>query len=228
MAVATPRRLDSVPRMMNCGIYELSSPNGRYIGSSARIRARVARHKFMLRNGRHYNPKLQAAFNKHGDLVARTLIVCARNDLIFYEQLCIDGLAPEYNLNSQANRVDWTPEMREREGARHRGKVISPEHLAKIGAFFRGKKLSAEHVERVRAASVGRNVGRKHTPETRAKMSAAHVGKALSVEHRAKIGANSKVKLKGRKLSAASIAKRTATRLARGWNKRERGNASDQ
>jgi group I intron endonuclease len=93
--------MNNVPKGM-CGLYEIAcSANGRrYIGSSMRCRIRVGNHFGAMARNTHYNRHLQAAWNKYGmeSFSARPLLVCAQKDLIFYEQMAVDVLKPEFNL----------------------------------------------------------------------------------------------------------------------------------
>lgn len=52
------------------GIYSITNDlNGKiYVGQSVNIRAHAGHHKYLLSRGKHYNPPLQASYNKHGAL----------------------------------------------------------------------------------------------------------------------------------------------------------------
>lgn len=86
--------------IMNCGIYKIEAPSGHfYIGSSKNIKQRWAEHKSTLKNKKHCNPVLQRTWSKYeGNLIFSVVLVCEEKDLLFYEQLLIDNLNPDYNI----------------------------------------------------------------------------------------------------------------------------------
>lgn len=135
---------------MNTGIYSISSPSGKfYIGSAVSFNHRWGVHRHLLRKGTHYSKQLQRAFNKYGEvgLVFKKLLICSKEDLIFYEQRAVDILKPVYNscvvVNSQL------------------GLKRSPETCVKMSMDRKGFKQSLEHV----ANRVAKNTGKKRTPE---------------------------------------------------------------
>lgn len=87
---------------MNCGVYRIiHTDTGRcYVGSSVTLRARLKHHRVMLRAGKHGNPHLQHAWNKYGEekFQFNVELHCAPDMVLFYEQLLIDGLKPEFNV----------------------------------------------------------------------------------------------------------------------------------
>jgi len=90
---------------MKAGIYQiLNLQNGkRYIGSSVNTTRRMRVHVGQLRKRNHHSSKLQRAFDKYGEaaFVFQTLLVCTLADLLFYEQLLIDG----YNAVSDGYNI---------------------------------------------------------------------------------------------------------------------------
>lgn len=84
------------------GVYEIVHlPTGRrYIGSAVHYGKRKKLHLCQLRNGKHHNRHLQNAWHKYGEdqFKFNLLLVCARDMVLFYEQRCIDGFAPEFNV----------------------------------------------------------------------------------------------------------------------------------
>lgn len=100
--------------MENSGIYQiLSTATGkRYIGSSKSIRNRWYQHRRQLRRGRHTSPRLQRAWNKHGEdnFVFSVLEECEVEKLFEREQWHIDQLKPDYNSMLRVRVV--TKEMR--------------------------------------------------------------------------------------------------------------------
>ena len=169
--------------MLQSGIYEiLNTVNGkRYIGSAVNLRRREGEHKRELRRNDHSNPALQRAWDKYGaaSFTFSTLLICARKDLLDYEQRCLDGFSPEYNIAKDARAPfagrKHTPESAARIGASNKGKIISPEAAAHHAAVMRGRKLTPEHKAKVTASLLGntRKLGKRSGPQ--------------SAEHRSKI-----------------------------------------
>lgn len=72
-----------------------------YIGSTAKLARRLARHKWELRHGRHNNAALSNAWLWHGeDAFAFEVLEYVENeaDLMEREQAHLDTLAPRYNV----------------------------------------------------------------------------------------------------------------------------------
>ncbi len=181
--------------MKAAGIYAIEHVrSGRsYIGSARCIRARWACHRSLLRKGRHHSRFLQSAWNKYGseEFVFRVVLLCKVDDLLFYEQLCINGYhsAAPKGFNSVASAGSNV-------GMKHR-----PESIQKWRNSRAGYRPSAETIEKIRQA----NIGRKHTETTKKKMKdkavgrqpsqrcidasiARHTGSTLCDEHKKKVG----------------------------------------
>jgi len=109
---------------------------------------------------------LDGAFKKYGQLKEEILLICSKEDLIFYEQLCIDAYKPRLNMALIAGRTELTDATK-----------------AKISATWTGRK----HTDEARAKMSAARKGVKHSPETRAKISASNTGKTHSAETRAKL-----------------------------------------
>ena len=197
---------------MNTGIYEIvNAVNGnRYVGSAVNVSTRWRSHKAALRRGNHDNQYLQRSWNKYGadSFGFRLILLCAPKDLLLYEQRCIDGFSPEYNMAPTAGnllgykhtdeakakvsaskkgmkRPTFTIETRERMSIARRGKKHSPEHRYNNAAARRGKPLSAEH--RAKLSAIG--LGRMFTPEHSRRISEALRGRKFTPEHCANISA---------------------------------------
>lgn len=84
-----------------CGIYRITTPNGsEYVGSSVNIYSRWAQHRGGMRSGKHRSPRLQSAWNKHGKLLAFSILEeCERDALNQREQYWIDALSPVLNTH---------------------------------------------------------------------------------------------------------------------------------
>lgn len=137
------------------GVYEiLNTVNGkRYIGSAANFITRFAAHRHLLRQGKHHSRHLQRAWNKHGAAAFKftPILLCSKDDCIFYEQLGIDSLQPEYNTSRIAGST--------------LGVKPDAETRVKMSASMRGNQ---------------RTLGFKHSPETKAKMAERMKGNTIT------------------------------------------------
>lgn len=164
---------------MKSGIYKITNTvNGKvYVGSAVDLPRRIRMHRWRLRNGRHVNPKLQAAWDKYGleAFVFEVLFICTPEHLLDYEQRCIDG------FDSVNNGYNICPTA----GSTMKGRKFTPEHKARLSAAnkgqinpHRGIPRSAETKEKIAAANKGKPnpyKGVPRTPETRARISAARL-----------------------------------------------------
>ena len=137
----------------------------RYVGGTLNMYRRLREHKNELRKCKHGNSHLQNACNKHGEnnLVFLPLLYCDPKNVLLYEQICIDGLRPEYNIALDAS-------------APMKGHKHTEESRRKMSAFQSGRKRGApseETREKIRAS----NIGQVRSEETRKKNSAARLGK---------------------------------------------------
>lgn len=161
---------------LNGGIYQITNniTGDRYIGQASDLCRRKANHFWALRNGRHFNRKLQNSFDKHGECAFLWTILerCPTKELNAREQWYLDTFSPEYNVakcaEASARGAKRSPETRKKmsesllktvpfrnfRGATP-GHAVSDETRAKMSAAKKGKKQSAEHVAR-RVASVAR------------------------------------------------------------------------
>ncbi len=131
---------------MNAGIYQIKAlhNNKVYIGSSTNLEQRKRDHFRFLRYGTHDNPKLQAAYNKHGrdNFVFEVLMSCDPEDCLAYEQQYFDSENPHYNIVMVAGKppsrrgCTWTATEEQR--AR-----------MKASAIDRGARQRAETAEKM-------------------------------------------------------------------------------
>ena len=104
---------------MKAGIYQIKALHNSevYIGSSSNLEQRERDHFRFLRYNRHDNPKLQAAYNKHGrdNFVFEVLVLCEPENCLAYEQQYFDREKPHYNIVKVAGKpptrkgCTWTP-----------------------------------------------------------------------------------------------------------------------
>lgn len=191
---------------MTGGIYLFRCGAGRlYVGSSVNFVRRRRDHMSALRAGRHYNHLLQEAWNA-GGLEFLPLLVCSRDDLLFFEQRAIDILAPELNLTPLAESTRGyraTAETRARISAVQRNR--SAEWRARMSEGQRNRAPASKET-RDKLSKAGR--GRPHSVEHAAKIAAALRGKPKSAEHRAKLSASA-VKRGGKSKKMVRHSKRT-------------------
>jgi len=173
---------------MNSGIYIITTPSSRlYVGSAVKFAHRWRVHLYNLRHRQHHSRALQSAYDKYGEagLTFRKLLICAKPDLLFYEQRVIDSypFSHLYNVAPVAgNQLGFkhSPETKAAYSAARRG-VPRPRtvaHTQKIADARRGKKLSAA----ARANQSAAQKGRLKTPEHVAKVAALNRGKKRSPE----------------------------------------------
>lgn len=121
-----------------------------YVGASRNVFLRMGRHIGLMLSGTHDNPRLQAAWDEHGEIALDFEIVEHVEDVTQLnqrEQAWIDRLQPAYNRVKLAR-------------GRPKGSKHSPEVRKRIS-------------DAVRAAGVGRPKGFVVTDETRERIKAA-------------------------------------------------------
>lgn len=170
------------------GIYAIThTPTGRrYVGQSNNIEKRFLQHRKALQRGKHYNAKLQRAWNQYGGAEFEFVVLeqCEADRLTEREQCYIDQ-KPWFNLALYAdagmrgrkhtnetrlkmqeawtNRVDKSP---------NKGATLSDGVKAKISATLKGRPLS----EATKAKMSAARKGKRNSPEMAAKVSAAKTG----------------------------------------------------
>lgn len=206
---------------MTSGIYEIVGPRSmRYVGQSSKVDRRLKEHRAALRKGAHDNPRLQHAWNKHGESAFSfvPLAFVPIEWLTEAEQAALDGVPIEHRYNMGAC-VDAPARGLKRSVetiARLKARPISDETRKRISDSRRGHKLSEEHKLRISTTLKGR----KFSDETRAKISAAKMGHEVSEKTKQAVAAagrnriaseetrqKRRVYMTGRKLSAETRAK---------------------
>jgi len=176
---------------MNTGIYVIvNKVSGKmYVGSAVNLSKRKGSHFNGLRNNKHRNIHLQRAYNKDGkeNFVFKTIIFCDKTDLLFYEQICMDGynvIKKGYNISPIAGNnlgVKRTEETKKRMSEAKQN--MSEETKKRMSESARGKK----HTEETKKKISESNLGKKRTEETKKKISNGQKGKKLTEEHKKKI-----------------------------------------
>ena len=177
---------------MDIGIYEIRNTiNDKiYIGSSKSITRRFWSHKRELRNGIHDNIKLQRAWDKYGadSFQFNKIIICKKEDLMMYEQLCIDGydvVSKGYNIAPTAGSAlgcIMSDEAKQKISIGNTGKIRSKEFIQLMSDARKGIPMSDEVVKNMSIAQqkrwdemppekredvASKNRGRVHTEEAR-------------------------------------------------------------
>jgi group I intron endonuclease len=158
-------------KTIKCGVYQIRCRvSGKlYVGSSVRIHQRWAEHRRHLRLGRHASPRLQRAWNKHGEenFAFSILEECARDVIYAREQHHIDLLNPDYNSMRIVTVI--SREMRSKMNAaiRARANQITQcphghEYTAE-NTYMNGNKRICRECNQIRSARLIAN----ETPEQR-------------------------------------------------------------
>jgi group I intron endonuclease len=153
---------------LKSGIYRITNKvNGKiYIGSAVNFSQRWGMHLHQLRKGSHHSVLLQRAFNKYGEdcFLFEKIILCAKEDLIFYEQIKIDEYKP-YNP------------------------LVGYNICTKAGSSM-GVKMSDKNIKLMKNRLIGNKytLNYKHSSETKERMSLAHMGNKNSVGHKNWLG----------------------------------------
>jgi group I intron endonuclease len=184
---------------VNTGIYQITNlHNGKsYVGSAVSFRNRWREHVRQLSTKTHHSKVMQRAWDKYGEAAFefKKLLVCAKADLIWFEQRAIDTLKPAYNICKVAGSVlgyRHTDEFKAEASARAKGNT-----------FRRGQKISDEAKQRISEARKGKGC-HPCAEDKKEKIRAAQVGRTLSEErkeHLRKLNT-------GKKQSLETIAKR--------------------
>jgi group I intron endonuclease len=198
------------------GIYViLHVASGRsYVGSSVNVRVRRKTHLGALRHGRHYNTRLQRAWDKYGESAFEFNVLewVERADVLVAEQRWIDRMQPAFNVLSRAGSpigFKLSAEQRAKisESNRRRMANVTPErleamrqHMREIAKKSPRKGPGIEGARKAAEANRGKPSplrGRKRSREFAAKIAAARAGSKLSPEHRAAIAAGLRGKKRG-------------------------------
>lgn len=158
---------------MKSGIYKIINivNNKFYVGSAVDLRRRKARHFSELRNNRHNNKHLQAAWLKYGE-----------KSFVF---VVVEEIADTVKLLEVENV--WLKEHVGKDYCYNLGVDATAPMLGKSGELSPtwGYTHTPENIEKIRIASTGR----KHTEEVKERIKSYLIGKPKPAEVRAKIAA---------------------------------------
>ena len=181
---------------MNQGIYKIINVvnNKFYVGSAVNLRKRKSRHFSELRNNRHNNRHLQAAWLKYGEqafvfviveeVADRTLLLDAENRWLkehvgkdYCYNIGIDATAPMLGISGEASPTWGMKRTPEQLAAQNwTGKKHTPESREKIRRFLIGKPKAAETRAKISATLSGAgnpNYGKPRSDAFKAKVSKA-------------------------------------------------------
>lgn len=152
-----------------------------YVGSSQNMSHRLTQHEWLLNNQRHFNPRLQRAFNRGDVFGVKFYPTPTAETALAVEQAILDEYYEKnalYNLSKDAT-------------ACMRGRKMSEESIQKGIESRKGMVTSEETRSKLSSIAKARGMPR-HVIEAGA---AARRGKSLTDEHKAKVSAASKANM---------------------------------
>lgn len=202
-------------------LYKIHDHRGRaYIGVTNNPQRRWQQHRWALRRGKHYNPKLQRAWTKYGEKCF-TFTPVADDNAYASEKRLIEQGHGHYNL--KPGGIGGGPISAaacRKISEAHKGKHHSTATRCKMSEAHEGKHHSAATRRKISEANAGKPSvwkGKHLSADYRRKISEALRGKPLSAETRRKISESSK----GKHLSAETRRKMSEARKR--FNQRMRG-----
>ena len=160
-----------------CGVYAIRCTANKqvYIGSSVNIFTRMQTHKSELIAGRHYNSKMQRAFDKYGESSSE------------FSPIWADCKTPTQARELEAFFASKVGTFNLREVDPHSGLgPLSEETKAKLRAAMLGRKFgpcSAETREKISKALQGK-AGPKRSEGFKENLRSYHKGRERSPEHK--------------------------------------------
>jgi group I intron endonuclease len=165
---------------LKSGVYQIRNVinNKRYVGSSIDVEERWAKHKWLLKKGRHSNIHLQRAWNKDGEssFEFSAIEFVNKEELITKEQYYTDLWRPEYAIRKECVTSSLgckhSVETKQKISNAFIGKSLSDEtkrrmSIAKLGctAWNKGKMLAEGHRQNISKSLVGntRTLGKRFT-----------------------------------------------------------------
>ncbi len=183
---------------LDTGVYVWANTiNGKvYVGSAAvSFDRRRWDHQHKLRQNKHFNRHLQAAWNRDGEVAFEFQVIetCEPSQCLAREQVCIDlfnATDPECGYNMQPTAGSplgrpLTQATKDKISQANTGQTRSDESKTKMSASHKAMTIPPEQ----RAKMVASRVGLVPTQEHRDNISKAKRGKTFTDEHRAKLSA---------------------------------------
>lgn len=156
------------------GIYQiLCTVSGKsYVGSSKQIYVRWSQHRSKLRKGAHASPRLQQAWNKHGEAAFAFSVLeeCPVDKLFEREQFHIDAKKRDYNSMPKVRVI--TPEMRQKMAIANAALAAARTHCPRGHEYtpdnvYMGKRLGDKRCKACNRERVAAILARE-TPEQKA------------------------------------------------------------
>lgn len=153
---------------MNSGIYKITCTANQkiYVGSTYNFDSRFKTHRNSLKNNKHKNPYLQAAYNKYGEenFIYEIIEYCKEEDLLFREQYWMD-LTECYVREKGFNNCVLSDRPLGYKHTEENKKIMSEKK--------KGIKQTSENIAKRMA---GRKKDYKHSEETKDKMREVKLG----------------------------------------------------
>lgn len=186
------------------GIYEIRNlvSGKRYIGSAVNIKRRWYFHREHLRLNKHHNLKLQSAWNKYGEklFIFEVVFFCLKEQLISYEQQCIDGydtVFNGYNIRTEATSnfgLKMSEETRQRmkvaQQKRRLENPVSEETKRRMSVSNKGQRpseLARKMSSILKKGKPSWNSGKKMSVEFVEKCVQMNKNRTITTEHRQKM-----------------------------------------
>lgn len=157
------------------GVYMITdtTTNRTYIGSSTNIRNRLGQHLSSMHSNEQVTTydNFNKTYHQHGASAfdIKILIICAKENLKFYEASCIGALNPTENtMKRKDGRIAFTDEERKKKSERVKALWATPEYrenavnARKGNAYSKGYKCSPEQVENRKRAGRISNIKRNY------------------------------------------------------------------
>lgn len=157
------------------GVYMITDTvtNRTYIGSSTNIRNRLGQHLSKIHSGDSTTTYANfiSTYRNYGvsAFIIKVLVVCAKENLKFYEASCIGALNPTENtMKRKDGRIAFTDEERKKKSERVKALWENPEYREKAvnarkgNAYNKGYKCTPEQIENRKRAGRISNVKRNY------------------------------------------------------------------
>lgn len=186
------------------GIYLILNPQTMhtYVGCTKNLNQRSKEHNTNLRHNRHYNKKLQEAYNSNPNFEFIPIPTENISEAASLEQSIINEYIdnPLFLNKNKTNYTDWSKKAqnnhsKEKISLFNLGRKRTEESRKKQSITTKGVRKTTEHIEKIRLA----NKGKKRSDTTMQailKSAEKRKGIPLSEEHKNKISISNKIRFK--------------------------------